>query len=224
MYKFKNVLLAGLLFVFIGSAYSAEFLAQKTDQEKITHLRKLLGPYPAKGSAEEAFDFATLAHYQATRTQAECDRAKIEEKANLDTFFVQVGGLLSEKEYKKMKVVLAVPFADFLVFAGITKQMYKRPRPYVTNPDLKPCVRLSNTWAYPSGHTAMARMYARILSKFYPDRAEQFLKRGDEVALDRVISGLHHPSDIVAGKKLGDAIADHYLDSDDFKKHQESLK
>lgn len=213
-----------VLLSFVSSAFSAEFLANKTEQEKTTHLRKLLGPYPAIGSVESEFDFATLRQFQETRTEADCARAKIEEKANLDTFFVQVGGLLSEKEYKKMKVVLAVPFTDFLVFAGITKQMYKRPRPYITDPSLKPCVRLSNTWAYPSGHTAMARMYARILAKFYPDRAAQFLKRGDEVALDRVISGLHHPSDIAAGKKLGDAIADHYLDSDDFKKHQESLK
>lgn len=217
-----------LLFVFIFSFNSAFadslFSRNSSEQEKARGLRKLLGPYPALGTAESDADFATLHELQDSRTEAECARAKVEEHASLKTFYVEVGSLLSEKEYKKMKVVLAVPFADFLVFAGITKQMYKRPRPYVTSPDLKPCVRLSNTWAYPSGHTAMARMYARILSKFYPDRAEQFLKRGDEVAFDRVMSGLHHPSDVAAGKKLGDAIADHYLCSEDFKKHMESLK
>lgn len=221
----KLVLLLVLLFSYSTTFADADSLFSNyaSEQEKAKGLRKLLGPYPVLGSAESDSDFATLHELQGNRTEAECARAKIEEHASLKTFFVEVGSLLSEKEYKKMKVVLAVPFADFLIFAGITKQIYKRPRPYVTSPDLKPCVRLSNTWAYPSGHTAMARMYARVLGKFYPDRAEQFLKRGDEVAFDRVLSGLHHPSDVVAGKKLGDAIANHYLDSDAFKKHMEKF-
>jgi hypothetical protein len=33
------------------------------------------------------------------------------------------------------------------------------------------------------------------------------MKRGDEISMHRVLGGVHHPSDIVAGKKLGDAMA-----------------
>lgn len=220
----KILFLFTLLFSF-NSVFAESFLSRESSEaQKARGIRKLLGPYPVLGSAESNADFEVLHEYQENRTEADCARAKVEEEASLKTFFVEVGGLLSEKEYKKMKVVLAIPFADFLIFAGISKQIYKRPRPYVTDPNLKPCVRFSKTWAYPSGHTAMARMYARILGKFYPDRKEAFLKRGDEVGHDRVISGLHHPTDVVAGKKLGDAIANHYLNSDDFKKHQERLQ
>lgn len=216
-----------LLFSFTAATttYAEDFISKdSSDEQKVHGIKKLLGPYPVIGSPESNKDFEILHELQNSRTEADCARAKIEEHATLKTFFVEVGGLLSEKEYKKMKVVLAVPFVDFLAYAGISKQMFKRPRPYVTSPDLSPCVRLSKTWAYPSGHTAMARMYARILGKFYPDRKAAFLKRGDEVAFDRVMSGLHHPSDVAAGKKLGDAIADHYMNSDDFKKHMESLQ
>jgi acid phosphatase (class A) len=44
-----------------------------------------------------------------------------------------------------------------------------------------------------------------VLSKLDPSRKELFMKRADQIAADRVLAGVHHPSDIEAGKKLGDA-------------------
>ena len=49
----------------------------------------------------------------------------------------------------------------------------------------------------------------------FPERAALLLKLGDQAALNRVIGGVHHPSDIAAGKKLGDAIANDYLETGD---------
>ena len=37
------------------------------------------------------------------------------------------------------------------------------------------------------------------------------MERGREIGWDRVIAGLHHPSDIVAGRVLGQALAEAVL-------------
>jgi acid phosphatase (class A) len=98
----------------------------------------------------------------------------------------------------------------------LNKSNFNRNRPYINHSEIKPCIQLEGSKAYPSGHTTIARVYARIMGAIYPERAVLFLKRSDEVAQNRVIGGVHHPSDIVAGKILGDAIAEDYLETDDF--------
>jgi hypothetical protein len=50
-------------------------------------------------------------------------------------------------------------------------------------------------------------MFARLLSRIYPERAKAFMERGDEIANNRILGGVHHPTDIISGKKLGDALA-----------------
>lgn len=48
--------------------------------------------------------------------------------------------------------------------------------------------------------------------------------RADEAALLRVIGGVHHPSDIAAGKLLADSLYREFLSSPDFRKSLEELK
>ena len=45
---------------------------------------------------------------------------------------------------------------------------------------------------------------------------EWFLKRGQEIGWDRVIAGVHFPSDVYAGRVLGRALAQAMLKSSDF--------
>lgn len=48
----------------------------------------------------------------------------------------------------------------------------------------------------------MAHLFALVLSDLVPDQSSSFEERAREVALDRVIGGVHHPSDIAAGQDL----------------------
>lgn len=177
----------------------------------------ILGPFPVIGSIEEKQDFEQLLYYQKTRTAEQCAAAQAEaNNAGLETFFGGKKGLLSPSEIatvkKQLKWLTVKTGAQILIY----KTKFNRPRPYISRPEIKPCIELESSKSYPSGHTALARVYAKILSVVYPERSLLFIKRADEVALNRVIGGVHHPSDIVAGIKLGDAIADNYLESNDF--------
>jgi acid phosphatase (class A) len=195
LFKFSHII------TFILAFSSLQAFASESKEQC---LKKLLGPYPAIGSEASNYDFAILHQYQDTRTQAQCDAAATEVKASLESFY---GKMLTAKELKQVKAFFTALKIDVGIHAGLAKYQFKRPRPFLTDPTLKPCLKLEKTYAYPSGHTTMARLYARVLAHMYPERAEAFMQRGDEISMHRVLGGVHHPSDIVAGKKLGDAMA-----------------
>ncbi|PIP91432.1 MAG: hypothetical protein COW01_03505 [Bdellovibrionales bacterium CG12_big_fil_rev_8_21_14_0_65_38_15] len=166
-------------------------------------IRQIVGDYPAPGSAEEAYDYQVLLEYQKTRTEAECEEAAAEKTPTLKSMF---GSLLTKKEMRRVWPHFIEAYATVGLNSAISKKLFDRPRPFNANPEIVPCIPLATSKAYPSGHTMIARVFARMLSDFYPDRENEFMQRADEVALNRIIGGVHHPSDIVAGKKLGDAI------------------
>lgn len=179
----------------------------------IKEIKTLIGPYPAKGSAEEAADFAELFRWQETRTEEECKYAASQEKA---TFEIMFKGLLSSDQISRIRPFILANYAESGINMAVAKTIYKRPRPFRYNPAITPCIDLPSSYAYPSGHTATAQAFGRMLSKIYPDRSAEFMKRADEVAQNRVIGGVHHPSDIVAGKKMGDYLAKRIISSKAF--------
>jgi len=60
--------------------------------------------------------------------------------------------------------------------------------------------------AYPSGYSAVARVFGLMLSELVPANSAKYTSYADQAALNRVIGGVHHPSDTEAGKKLGNAV------------------
>ncbi len=174
-------------------------------------LSELIGPYPVPGSIEEQRDVEMLLHYQNTRTEAECAAAGMESDVSLKALFGGEKGPLTDAEINKAKR----KFIKLTIDAGFTivvaKEKYDRPRPYLSHPQIKPCIELESSKAYPSGHAMFGRMFARVLSNMFPEREIQLIRRGDEIGRNRMLGGVHYPSDVAAGKALGDQLADEYL-------------
>ena len=208
--KVISVVFSLLVMMNISAAATADDIRIFTPET----IRQMIGPHPAKDSVEESREFAILADYQRTRTTEQCRLAAKEESANLVTLFANEGGPLSKTEARILSIRFLQAYASAGINIYLAKSLYDRPRPYVANPELTPCIDKESSSAYPSGHTALARMFARLLSRIYPEREDAFMKRADEVAMNRVIGGVHHPSDIVAGKKLGDAMAEEVDDEE----------
>ena len=89
---------------------------------------------------------------------------------------------------------------------------------------LEPCLRRIGGLSYPSGHSTIAHVFALILADLVPERRAEFLARADAAALNRVIGGVHHPSDIEAGKRLADLLYAEFLKSPAFRADQEALQ
>lgn len=175
----------------------------------------VLEPYPAINSVEEQQEVDKLIDYQNTRTQEQCALAQSGASANLTTIFGQKNGPLSQNEIKKLNSKLKWITIKSGIEILVSKNKYARPRPYISHQEVKPCIDLENTKSYPSGHAAISRMYARILSVIYPERAPLIMQKADEFGLNRIIGGVHYPSDVEAGKMLGDAMAEDYLADND---------
>lgn len=176
----------------------------------------IMGPYPAKNTYEEFQDFAAMMKYQIKRSKADCEKAKSDEDVSIQNLFGEPKGPLTKSEARwataRLLIVMGESGANILK----AKALYKRPRPYVRNPLIIPCISKESSYAYPSGHTTFSRYLALALSRIHPEKSEALMKRADEIALGRVIGGVHHPSDIEAGKKLADELARERLYSPEF--------
>lgn len=166
-------------------------------------IKNTIGEFPKAGSIGETLDFDTLLFWQNTRTPEQCEYAQTQADTSIHAIFVPNNGPLSSEEAKKMEKKLFKKYAEAGLNIYIAKKLYDRPRPYDSNPEIKPCIDLESSSAYPSGHATIAQFLALELSQFFPERRIQFLKRASEASMNRVIGGVHHPSDVVAGQKLG---------------------
>jgi acid phosphatase (class A) len=211
----KALILVFSLFILVFSAKAdvdVESVRLLSDEEMIS----LMGPFPAKGSYDEFQDFATMMKYQFKRTKADCEKAKSDEDVSIQNLFGAPKGPLTKSESRwataRLLLIMGESGANILK----AKSLFKRQRPYIRNPLIIPCISKESSYAYPSGHTTLARYLALALSRIHPEKTEALMKRADEIALGRVIGGVHHPSDIEAGKKLADELARERLYSYEF--------
>ena len=169
-------------------------------------VKSLLGDFPKSGSQVEKDEVKTMLAIQDSRTSEECAYADSQNASKLTAMFHDNNGPLTADEASKMEKLTFKLYAEAGLNILVAKKSYDRPRPYDSHPEIKPCIELETSTSYPSGHSTIARFYANILAQYYPDRKAAFFKRADEAAMNRVIGGVHYPSDIAAGKVFGDAL------------------
>lgn len=178
---------------------------------------------PADGSAADKADFRTLLDWQARRTSAQCAAARLEMEHNYDVFFGKISPFGSPAP-EPVKVFFNNVAKDSVMAHKYLKDVYKRERPFVRDARVTPCLPRVQGLSYPSGHSAMSRLFALILSDLVPSRRAEFLARADEAALNRVIGGVHHPTDTAAGKALADALYKELLKRPGFRSDLAALR
>ena len=180
-------------------------------------------PPPEPKSKADVADFRELKSQQEHRTPKDCERASSEVQVSLETFFGPKYGPLTEAEVTKWNEFMTNVRIDTDYFVQRVKKHWKRPRPYIADSELTPCVKSEPTSAYPSGHAAIARVLAHVLAEIDPQRKAAFERRAEVVARDRVLGGVHHPTDIDAGEKLGDEVFALLQGNEHFKKDLAAL-
>ena len=182
-----------------------------------------LPPPPAPGSPADQADISALKDWQARRTDAECAAAKAQSSADFEAFFGGISPFPDPMPDEASSVLFWV-YYDGSRAVSAAKKKFGRKRPFVRYDDLKPCLGPVSGKAYPSGHAAVSRLLALVLSDVYPAGRAVFLARSDQAALNRVIGGVHHPSDIEAGKRLGDELHAELLGNEAFRADLEKLR
>lgn len=166
----------------------------------------LLPRMPLRHSATDREDYARILAYQVSRTADEVKRAAAVVDVKLATLFGPPWGPLTPSEVDRWSPFFTKVQFDCDYWVQETKKLNGRLRPYLANKRVQPAVFREWTRAYPSGHAAISRMFAALLSKLDPSREAAFKERAERIAEDRVLAGLHHPTDIAAGKVLADRV------------------
>lgn len=108
-----------------------------------------------------------------------------------------------------MRVVLVSMLSrviqDTRFYAGEAKKASPRPRPYIEDKTINHCniAFLNDQESYPSGHAMNGYVVASVLSQVIPSRRQPILARGIRYGDNRIVCGVHHPSDVVEGRMLG---------------------
>jgi len=178
---------------------------------------------PADGSAQDKADMKTLFDWQARRTGAQCAQARAELSHSYEVFFGRITPFV-DPQPAAVTQFFRNTAKDSVAAHTYLKDAYQRPRPFVRDARLKPCTMRVLGFSYPSGHAAMARLFALILGDLVPARRAEFMARAEEVALNRVISGVHHPSDVEAGKIMGVVLYRELLKKPAFKSEMQALR
>lgn len=209
-----------LSFVFLLPAFAQDQLTYLTVES--VDLSLVPAP-PVEGSPEDLADLNEVLRWQNVRTETDCTKAAFEANGFATSFFGAPYGPLTTEEAEKLVAIQEVLFKEVMVFSRIKKNEWARVRPYNRNVGIIPCVKMPRSLSYPSGHTTIAYVASRTFALIYPERAQELIKKADEVSLGRVIGGVHHPLDTVAGKIMGKLIFEALVKSPKFMEDVKAL-
>lgn len=187
-------------------------------------LSHILAPPPQLNSPADKHDVEAVFAAQRLRTSAEIDLARSDAEFTVFRFSDVLG-----TEFKSINLPLATMFFE-RVFCDengaieAAKQYFLRPRPFVTHQDIKPVVPQLPNASYPSGHSTFAYVHAILLAIMIPEKAGALFARADQYAYNRVIAGVHYPSDIEAGRISAAVIDNIFLHDSHFMRDFENAR
>jgi acid phosphatase (class A) len=165
----------------------------------------LLAPPPEADSPEQATDLAAVQMAFKNRTKADEELGKAQKEITFYSFAPVIGPVLDVEKLPKTTALFEKVAKDDKQVVGAGKDHWKRPRPYEIDTSLLHGEKEPSP-SYPSGHSTHGTVYALLLAELFPEKRDEILKYGREIGWRRVITGKHFPTDIYAGRVLGQAI------------------
>ena len=164
---------------------------------------KNLLPAPPDSTADEnKAELELLLHLQRTRTDAEVKIAEAAAKLTISSFADCFGNWFSAETLPETSKLLLQMEADAKFYGGAAKEFFKRSRP-AHDSRIQPALKSEDVFSYPSGIATRGILFALTLSELAPAKKEAVLDRGRSIGWARCVVGLHYPSDIIAGRSLG---------------------
>lgn len=168
----------------------------------------ILAPPPAAGSVAAEADMTAVLMAQAWRTPEQVDWAKRVAAADFLVLFAEglLPAELNRENCPQLVALFRGVFASCAPVSEAAKKRYARPRPFAADTRVEPCVEPLTSDSYPSGHAQAARIWLEVLGEFFPAQKAELQLRAQRIAWGRVLGGVHYPTDLVAGERLGEAL------------------
>jgi acid phosphatase (class A) len=187
-----------------GSAAAVEATFINSDRFDLT---KLLPPAPAPDSEQQKRDLAAVLSLQNNRTSSQVERALYNAKAGVFGFADVLGSNFDAEHVPAVAALLTKVRGDAAVAFSAGKQVWNRSRPYLITTDIHPMGDRPEDSSYPSGASTAGYLTAIVLANMVPERGPELFARGREFGDDRVVLGVHFPTDVEAGRLAATALA-----------------
>ncbi len=224
MRKLMTVLAFMALTAFAPALLHAEGAKPYSDNKEI-NLLLLLPPPPALNSDQMKAELGEILTIQVTRTKEMEARAIADATENIWRFADVV-------DSPKFTAAALPKFAAFFervveteaAVVDPAKDVWKRLRPHLYSDLVKPVVPLSKSGSYPSGHATVGTLMGIELANMLPEKRAEIMARAWEFAHNRLVGGIHYPSDIEMGRVSGTVIAQTISTHPDFRQEFEAAK
>ena len=187
-------------------------------------LAKLLPPPPNASSEEQKRDLAEVLAAQKTRTPAQIEHAEADAKINILRFGDALGANLVAEQVPLTALFFRKVFNDSRLLFLASKDVWKRERPFLVSKDVKPIGERPASSSYPSGHSVFGQLTAIILANMVPEKSVAIYERSRTYGRNRVILGVHFPTDVESGQMAATAIAAVMMQNPDFRNDFETAK
>lgn len=201
----KSVVLGVVLTLIPATLLAREAVFVPPEQSEA---RLILPDPPVDGSEAHKADLAILHALEATRTPQQADAAREDAIAqNVFRFRSLFGDVFTEPNLPLTAALANRVLADAGANAGAAKHLFNRKRPYAADPTLRPaCPTTPKDDSYPSGHTTAGWLIGLMLVEMVPEKRDDILVRAAEYGRNRMVCGVHYPSDVEAGRALAYAV------------------
>lgn len=158
---------------------------------------RILPSPPARGSAAEALELASLHALIAQTTPERMAQARWDDEHEDPSIFNATLGLDLVKLPATWALLKAVQW-DVDLAANDSKVYFARTRPWGVDPTMPNCDEGKGkkpTRGYPSGHAMLGYSVGYVLAQLLPDKAPAIMARAADYGLSREICGVHFASD-----------------------------
>jgi acid phosphatase (class A) len=183
------------------------------------HLDNIIAPPPSDGSAAVKAELVELHGIEQTRTKAEVAAAQTDEKQeDMFAFHTVLGDQFKAANLPLTAALSAEIHDEEQAAMGALKAEFRRPRPYQFDRTLHPvCGITSMPNSYPSGHSTTGYLEAFALAEMVPEKRQAILDRAADFAHNRMVCGVHYPSDLAAGRETAYALFGALMASPEFR-------
>ncbi len=178
------------------------------------NLDSIVGNPPELNSETLTKDLFILKWEQETRTPEDIELSWHFLSIENTIFNKAIGINISQRNAPKLNAILGQLLTEAFAVTSDYKDKFKRLRPYLAYEDIQACLPPESSYSYPSGHSTIGIFLSELLADLFPESEARIKKVGAYFGYSRVICGVHFPSDIEAGKRLGKALAKQVLNSD----------
>ncbi len=182
--------------------------------DRIADLASKVPAAPTSGSPAEVADRAASARLAALE---ETDRGLLATRqaerrpgVALAHFDGALGFRVVPGDSPRLVAILTRVLHDANEAAELAKARVMRSRPVGDDPDRRSCQVVTPaqraTASHPSGSASVGTAYGVVMAALVPDRADAVMETGRQIAVSRMICGMHYPADVADGAALGRAV------------------